>query len=136
VGRHGDAAAHVKTANDYRHAEFAELPSEIERARKLVRLHSDQAHYAGAGKADALGNCCDIDDRIALVASLDFDIDVGAEDVLACALLDQTIDAGKAVRRQRRAPPLDDVAVVIVLRRFDKDDFEHTSCRHKGPSYG
>ena len=66
----------------------------------------------------------DIDDRVALVASLDLDIDVGTEHALIRAFLEQAIDAGEAVRGDRRAQPLDDIAVVVVMRRLDQNDAE------------
>ena len=69
----------VKAADHDGDAIGAELTAEIEGAGKLVRLHADQADHAGAGRADALGHAFDVDDGITLVASLDFDIDVGAE---------------------------------------------------------
>ena len=120
--QHGDAAGHVEAADHHREAVGAEPAGEIERARKLVRLHADQADHAGAGVTDAFGHALDIDDSVALVASLDLDRDIGAERALLRALFDQAMDAGEAVGGQCRAQPLDDVAIRVVMRRLDQND--------------
>jgi len=73
------------------------LPPEIERARILIRLNADQADHAAAGGADAPRRGLDIDDGVALVASFDLDIDVGAEHAVACTLRDQPVKARQAV---------------------------------------
>ncbi len=122
--QHRNAARDMKTAHHDGQPAFAEFTAEIERARILVRLHADQPDHAAAGGADALRHALDIDDGVALVAGLDLDIDVGTEHALVGALLDQPIDAGEAVRRQRRAQPLDDIAIRVVMRRLDQNDAE------------
>ena len=113
--QHRDAAADMKTTHDDRKAERPELPSEVECARILIRLHADQADHAAAGGANALRHSGNIDDGITFVTGLDLDIDVGTEHAIIRALLDQPIDAGEAVRRQGRAQPLDHVAVPVVV---------------------
>ena len=122
--QHGDATAHMKAADDHRHAESAKLPPEIERARILIRLNADQADHAAAGGADAPRRGLDIDDGVALVASFDLDVHIGTENAIARALFDQAVGTRQTVRRQRRAQPLNDVAVVIVVRRLDQNDPE------------
>ena len=128
VGRqlrqHRDAAGDMEPADDHRHVGRAELAREIERARILVRLHADQADEARAGGADLSDRALDVDDGVALVIGVDLDIDVGAEHLRLGALGQQAVDAREAVRRDRGAPPLDDVAVGVVMRRLDQDDLE------------
>ena len=114
----------MEAAHHDREAFGAEPAGEIERARKLIRLHADEADHAGAGFADAFGHARDIDDGVALVAGLDLDVDVRAERLLARALLDQAMNAGEAVGRECRAQPLDDIAVRVVVRRLDQNDAE------------
>src|ERR1700733_4565352 len=109
----------METADHDGQPTLAEFAAEIERARILIRLHADQPDHAAAGRADAFHHAFDIDDGVALVAGLDLDIDVGTEHALVRALLDQPIDAGEAVRWQRRAQPLYDIAIRVVMRRFD-----------------
>ena len=74
----------------------------------------------------------DVDDRVALVEDFDLDFDVGAERLLLGALGEQAVDAGQAVGRDGRAPPLDDVAVVVVVRRLDQHD-RKLALRHGRP---
>src|SRR6202044_3052229 len=83
---------------------------------------ADQTHHAAAGGADALGRCGHVDDGVALVAGIDLDVDVGTEHAVIGALPHQPIDAGERVRRQGRAQPLDDIAVLVVMRRLDQLD--------------
>ena len=110
----------MKTAHDDRYAERPELPAEIERARKLVGLNADQTDHAAAGGANALGDGADIYGGVALVAGLDLDADVGTEHVRLRAILDQRIDAGETVRGNVGAPPLNDIAVIVIMRRLDQ----------------
>ena len=120
--QHGNAAGDVKAAHDDIEPERTELPAEIERARILIRLHADQPDHAAAGGADALGHRRHIDDGVALVTGVDLDVDVGAEHAVVGAFPHQPIDAGQRVRRQRRAQPLDDIAILVVVRRLDQLD--------------
>src|ERR1700722_17230350 len=112
----------MKAAHDYVQAQRAELPAEIERARKLVRLHADQPDHAATGGADAFGHGGHIDDGVAFVAGIDLNIDIGAEHAIVGAFPHQPIDAGERVRRKGRAQPLDDIAVPVVMRRLDQLD--------------
>ena len=69
----------------------------FERARKLVGLDPDKTDHAAASGANTLSDGADIDDGVALVASFDLDIDVGAEHAVACTLRDQPVNARQAV---------------------------------------
>jgi hypothetical protein len=91
--------------------------AEIERARKLVGLNADQTDHAAAGGANAPGNGANIYEAVALVAGFDLDGDVGTQRVRP--ILDQRIDAGETVRGNVGAPPLNDVAVLVIMRRLD-----------------
>ncbi len=118
----------MKAAHDDGKTVGAEPPGEVEGPRILVRLHADQADHAGAGGADALGDAGDIDDRVALVADLDFDVDVRSEHVVLRALHDQSVNARQTVRGNQRTQPLDDVTVAVVMRRLDQSDVK-CACR-------
>ena len=52
LGQHREAAADVKPADDHGNAGARNFAAEIERARKLVGLHADEADEAAAGRAD------------------------------------------------------------------------------------
>ena len=98
---------------------------DMQRARILVGLHADQADETeitvGAHLVD---DAIDAHARIGLVDGDDVDIDVGTENLALGAVVDQAIDAGKRVRRHRRAVPADDIAVVVVMRRLHQHDAE------------
>ena len=130
-GQHRDAARDMEAADGDRHAPLAKLTPDVERARKLIRLHPDQRDHSLVGE-DALRNGGNVDDGVALVVDLDLDIDVGAENTGFGAFGEQAIDAGQAVRGDRRAPPLDDIAVGVVMRRLDQGDREF-ALRHARP---
>jgi hypothetical protein len=114
----------MEAADHHRNVELAKGASEVERARKLVRLDADQADEPAAPGLDPLRHRLDVNDLVALVIGFEFDIDVGAKRFLFCASGEKSVDAGEAVRRDSGEPPLDDVAVVVVMRRLDEDDLE------------
>ena len=60
------------------------------------------------------------DARVRLVERMDLELDVVAEDAPLGAIARQAVERGQRVRRNRRAEPLDDVAVVVVVRRLDQ----------------
>ena len=105
------------------HAALAKLAANVERPRKLIRLNADQRDESAVGQ-NALGNARDVDDRVALVVGFDLDVGVGSEGALFGAFRQQSMDAGQAVRGNGRPPPLDDVAVIVVMRRLDQNDRE------------
>src|SRR5579862_3387262 len=97
----------------------------MQRARILVRLHADQADETEIAVGAHLGNdALDAHPRIGLVDGDDVDIDVGPEHLALRAIVDQSVDGGQRIRRHRRAEPADDIAVVVVMRRFDQDHAE------------
>ncbi len=119
--QHGDAPGDMEAANRDRHAERPKLAADVERPGKLIGLNANQRDESAAG-LDPPGNCRDVDDRVALVQGFDLDIHVGAENAIFRAFRKQAVDAGEAVRGDRRPPPLDDVAVAIVMRGLDQND--------------
>src|ERR1700733_542837 len=113
----------MEAANGDRHALLAKLTADIERAGELIRLDADQSDHSAVCE-DASRNGWKIDDGVALIVDLEFDVDLGAENLGLSAFPQQSVDAGQAVRRDGRAPPLDDIAVVVVMRRLDQHDRE------------
>ena len=130
LGQHREAAARMEPADHHRDAGGAELAADVERARELVRLHADQADEARLA-AHVTDQALDVHDGVALVERLDRDVDVRAEHLVGGTIGKQPINAGEAVRRDGRAHPLDDVAVHVVMRRLDQNDFE---CSRHVPS--
>ena len=53
LGQHREAARDMEAADDHRQPAGAELAGEVERTRKLIRLHPDKTDETAAGGADA-----------------------------------------------------------------------------------
>src|SRR5258708_16864289 len=88
----------------------------------LVRLHADQADKAEIIIGAHLGDdALDAHAGVGLVDGDDVDVDVGPEHLALGAIVDQAVDGGERVRRHRRAEPADDIAVVVLMRRFYQD---------------
>ena len=122
--QHRYAAGDMEPADDDRNIELAERAREIERAGKLVRLDPDEPDESAAVGLDALRHRLDVDDLVALVIGFELDVDVGAERLFLGASGQKPVDAGEAVRRDGGEPPLDHVAVVVIVRRLDENDPE------------
>ena len=122
LGQHGDAAGAVKAADNDRYIGLAELTGEIQGARKLVGLDSDQANQAAAGSANALDDLLAGNYRVGLVHRLELNLDILAEHLVLRALGDQAVDRRQRVRGDRRAKPLNDVTVVVIVRWLNQDD--------------
>ena len=118
--QHGDAAGDVKAADADRQPGGEERPRQIDRARKLVRLHADQADQRlAAGLADHADDPVGPDAPVGLVIGVEADFDVRPEHLAAARVLGEAVQAGERVGRDRRAEPLDRIAVVVVMRRLD-----------------
>ena len=97
-------------------AGVAERLGDVERARKLVRLHADQAEYAEiAVLAEAFDQLLDVDAGIGLVNDVDVDLDVVAQGLALCRIERQAVNGGERIRRDQRPPPADDIAIVVVM---------------------
>jgi hypothetical protein len=124
---HGDAAGDVKAADDDGNAGGAERPRDVERARILVGLHTDQPDHAESTSfAETAQQFRDIHAGIGFVDNVDVDIDVVAEHAALRAIERHAVERGQRIRRHKPAPPADDVAVIVIVRRFDEHDAETT----------
>ena len=102
---------------------LAELARDRHGAGELVRLHADEADEAAmAGLADLGRDLLDRDPDVHLVIGVDLDRDILAEDLAGGAVLRDRVERGHGVRRDPCLPPLDDVAVLVVMRRLDDLD--------------
>ena len=122
--KHRYAARDMESADHHRHACCPERARKIEGAGKLVRLNPDQPDKSLAVSLYPSRHRLDVDDLVALVIGLELDVDVGTERLLLGASGQKSVDAGEAVRRDGGEPPLDHVAVVVIVRRLDEDDPE------------
>ena len=91
----------------------------------LVRLHADQPDKARARGADLPDRALDVDDRCCTRHRRRSSMSTSAPSTFCVgAFRQQSVDARETVRRDGGAPPLDDVAVRVVMRRLDQDDLE------------
>ncbi len=118
--KHAQHAGHVEAADADLKALIAQRTRNIERTRKLVGLHADQHHHAVARGTDHGGETAGADSRVGLVERMDLEFDVGAEHAAFGAILGDAIQRSQRIRRDRRAQPLDDVTVIIVVGRLHK----------------
>ena len=80
LGKHREAAAHVEAADRDLDSRRAQLARDIDGARELVGLHSDQAYESAVPVLrEAPDNLLYRDEDVGLVADLDLDIDVVAQ---------------------------------------------------------
>ena len=101
--QHGDAAGDVEAADADRQPGGEERPREIDRARKLVRLHADQADQRlAAGLADHPDDLVRPDPPVGLVIGVQADVDVRPEHLAAAAQ--------SSARPFRQASVLDGIA--------------------------
>src|SRR5271169_4019969 len=104
----------------------------MQRARVLVRLHADQADKTEIIVGAHLGDdAVDAHPRVGFVDGDDVDVDIGPEHLALRAVVDQAVHRRQRIRRHRRAEPADDIAVVVVMRRFYQDHAE-TLARARG----
>jgi hypothetical protein len=86
----------------------------------LVRLHADQGNQAKIAIAAIPGDeRRHIDASVGLVDGIDFDFDLGPQHLTRDAIGRNAVNGGKGIGRNHRAPPADDVAIVVVMRRLD-----------------
>ncbi|HEV2189590.1 MAG TPA: hypothetical protein VGR70_20435 [Stellaceae bacterium] len=133
--QHRQAAAHVKAANRYGHAARAQFASESHGPGKLVRLHADEADDARVARlGQAGGNRSNRHLDVDLVVAVDLDGDVIAEHLPIGAILGDRVQAGEGIGGDPGPPPLNDVPVFIVVRRFDDLDVESFHCDRGHPT--
>ena len=139
VRQHRDAAADVEAADADRDARGAQRPRDVHGARELIGLHADQADQpAASARADLPDQLVGPDAGVGLVADGDPDLDLVTQHLALGAVEREAVERRERVRRDRRAHPLDDVAVVVVVGRLDQEEMEELSCRglgtdHSGP---
>jgi hypothetical protein len=91
-------------------------------------LHTDQHDHAGAGVFDQRRQALGTDAGVDLVEGMDVEVDIVAEDAALGAILGEAVQRGQRVRRHRRAHPLDDIAVLVVMRRLDQQEAKTPPC--------
>ena len=134
LGQHRQRAGDMETADADLHAELAQPPRDIHRTRILVRLYADESDHARIGARDEARNALGPDTRVGLVIGRDDDIDIVAEHAALGAIDGEAVKRRQRVGRDRRAQPLDDVTVVVVMRRLDQHQGKSLAlCLHHHP---
>ena len=125
LGQHGDAARNVEATDRNRQACGTELAGEVECARVLVRLDTDQTnHRSPALCLQVTNNALWPRPLVGLVACFDFEMDAGAQQVSLSRVISERIHTSECIGRHDRAEPLDRVAVIVVMGRLDEDERE------------
>ena len=123
--QHRDAAANVKPADADWNARGAERPRNVDGPRKLVALHADQGDQPTSVRfADLPDDAVGPDPRVGLVPGGDPDLDVFAQHPPLSAVERKAVHRRQGIGRNRRASPLDDVAVVVVVGGLDQEQVE------------
>ena len=100
-----------------------EWPGEVDGARKLVRLHPDEAdQHPSAGAAHHADDPVRAHPPVRLVIRVDTNFYIRTKNLACLGILREAVQASQRVGRDGRAQPLDRVAVGVVVRRFDDDE--------------
>jgi hypothetical protein len=114
--QHREAAGNMESADDNRHAGGPQGPGAVHHAGKLIRLDTDESDHAKAAVVlDLASDLVRPNAGVGLVDGEDLDRDILAKDLIFHAFLRDAKQAGERIRRQRRLPPLDDVALLVVM---------------------
>jgi hypothetical protein len=104
---------------------------DVKRPRILVRLNADEGDKPVITVAPEAGEQRGhVDSRIGLVNDIDGDVHVRTEHLALDAIGCNAVHRGERVRGNHRAPPTDDVAVIVIVRRLDQDELKEPLCRH------
>jgi hypothetical protein len=123
--QHGDAAGNVEAADADRQTGSQEGPGQVDGAWELIGLHADKTDQRlAAGLADHADNAVGPHPPVRLIVGMQLHLDAGAEHLAATRVLGQPIQAGEGVGRDRRAEPLNRIAVVVIVRRLDNHEME------------
>ena len=89
----------------------------------LIRLHTDKGHEALDAREPA-DDFLEVDAGVGFVHRGDLQINVVAEYPGVAAIERKAVYDRQAIRGDGGAKPLDDVAIVTVMRRFDENQVE------------
>jgi plasmid stabilization system protein ParE len=121
IAEHAHRPGNMESADAHLNTPRQKRLCQIERVWKLIRLHTDKHHHAGARFLDHAGKPFRPDARVCFVRRMDLDLDVLAQNAALFAVARQAIERRERVRRDRRAQPLDHVTFVVIVRRLHQD---------------
>jgi hypothetical protein len=115
----------MESANHHLDAVTAHNPADINGARELVALDTDQTdqafHSVAAKSAD---QAFQRQDSVDLVVDLEFEINAIAKHLAAPRIQKKPIERGGRICGNPAAPPLDDVTLVVIVGGLDQRDQE------------
>ena len=115
----------MKSAYHNRYAGGTERAGNVEGARILVRLYTNQRNQPEVAVATKpLEQFRHIDARVRLINCLDGDRNIRSENLALCAIRRNAVHGGQRIRRNYCAPPAYYVAIVVIVRRFDQNELE------------
>jgi hypothetical protein len=129
VGEHRDTAADVKPANRNLDTGGAQRARNVQGARELVGLYANQADQPLVVVAlEAADDSPATNHRVGFVQRFDTNLDIGAEHPPLARVKHQSVQTRQRVGGDEAAPPLDNVALVIVVRGLDQLDDKFFAC--------
>ena len=132
--QHRQATRHVKPTDCDLNAGFSKPRRHVHRARELVRLHADETDDPGTRALDPPDDAAHRNDCVAFVIGPDLNRNIGAERAAPGQIHRDAVETGQRIRRYPAFPPLDHIAVVVVMRRLDQfDDEPAVPQRHSSP---
>ncbi|MGO8797769.1 MAG: hypothetical protein ACLQE9_19760 [Roseiarcus sp.] len=120
----------MEAAHGDLHAEEAQPPGEIHGVRELIRLHPDQADETPtAAFPDLARQPIRPDARIGFVKRMNFNLDGAAERMSRATILRKSMQHGERVGGNGGTRPLNDIAVIVVVRWLDQIEQEPVAHR-------
>jgi hypothetical protein len=115
----------MKPAHGNRQPGLAKRPGEIKGTRVLVGLNADKGDEPEVAVAlEPVQKSGDVDAGVDLIDRHDIDINPGAEDFPLGTIDSDAVDGGQGVRRDHRSPPADNISVIVVVGRLDKNELK------------
>ena len=122
----------MKAADADGEASLEERAGNVDRSRKLIGLHADEANKRlAAAFRDHPDDFVGPHAAVGFVIGVDLDCDIRAKDAVALRVQRQAVQAGQRVGGNSRSKPLDGIAVIIIVSRLDKHDMEF-ALRYQG----
>src|SRR5512144_2065529 len=117
----------MKSADADLNASHAQRARDVHRPRKLVRLDADEADQAVTAVVAYLpDDLARIDPRVGFIIGAQSDLDILAQNLAGGRFRRKSVNRCQGVGRHDRTEPLDDVAVVVIVRRLDENEMEYS----------
>src|SRR5512144_717579 len=116
----------MKSADADLNARQAQRARDVHRPRKLVRLDADEADQpATAVVAYLPDDLARIDPRVGFVIGAQAELDIVAQNLAGGRVRRKSVERRQGIGRHDRTEPLDDVTVVVIVRRLDENEMKY-----------